>query len=62
MLYWIKKLEDEQRIPILPVYLDSPMANEALAFYGNRARELDPEFMEHGGKLAGVHDPPLHRA
>ncbi len=53
VLYWIKKLEDEQRIPILPVYLDSPMANEALAFYGNRARELDPEFMEHGGKLAG---------
>lgn len=53
VLYWIKKLEDEQRIPILPVYLDSPMATEALAFYGNRARELDPEFMEDGGKLAG---------
>jgi metallo-beta-lactamase family protein len=53
VLYWIKKLEDEQRIPILPVYLDSPMANEALAFYGSRARELDPEFMEHGGKLVG---------
>ncbi len=53
VLYWIKKLEDEQRIPILPVYLDSPMANEALTFYGNRARELDPEFMEDGGKLAG---------
>ena len=53
VLYWIKKLEDERRIPIVPVYLDSPMANEALAFYGNRARELDPEFMENGGKLAG---------
>ena len=53
VLYWIKKLEDEQRIPILPVYLDSPMATEALAYYGNRARELDPEFMENGGKLAG---------
>jgi metallo-beta-lactamase family protein len=53
VLYWIKKLEDEQRIPILPVYLDSPMAHEALEFYGNRARELDPAFMENGGKLAG---------
>ena len=53
VLYWIKKLEDEQRIPILPVYLDSPMATEALEYYGNRARELDPEFMEDGGKLAG---------
>ena len=29
------------------------MANEALEFYGNRARELDAEFMENGGKLAG---------
>ena len=53
VLYWIKKLEDERRIPIVPVYLDSPMATEALAFYGNRAQELDPEFMENGGKLAG---------
>lgn len=53
VLYWIKKLEDEHRIPNLPVYLDSPMANEALTFYGTRARELDPEFMENGGKLAG---------
>jgi metallo-beta-lactamase family protein len=53
VLYWIKKLEDEQRIPILPVYLDSPMANDALEFYGNRARELDAAFMENGGRLAG---------
>ncbi len=53
VLYWIKKLEDEGRIPILPVYRDSPMATEALAFYGNRTRELDPEFAGNGGKLAG---------
>ncbi len=53
VLYWIKKLEDEQRIPVLPVYLDSPMATEALALYANRARELDPEFMDDGGQMAG---------
>jgi metallo-beta-lactamase family protein len=53
VLYWIKKLEAEHRIPVLPVYLDSPMANEALSFYGNRANELDPEFAENGGRLTG---------
>ena len=30
MIYWLKKLEDASRIPVLPVYLDSPMAIEAL--------------------------------
>ena len=53
VLYWIKKLETARRIPVLPVYLDSPMATEALTFYGNRATELDPEFSESGGRLTG---------
>src|SRR5579884_2934789 len=26
LLYWFKRLEDERRIPIVPVYVDSPMA------------------------------------
>ena len=43
VLYWIKRLEDEARIPKLPVFLDSPMALDALRFYANRASELDPE-------------------
>jgi metallo-beta-lactamase family protein len=43
VLYWIKKLEDEGRIPKLPVFLDSPMALEALRYYANRASELDPD-------------------
>ena len=30
MLYWIKRLEEEKRIPVLPVFVDSPMAIEAL--------------------------------
>jgi metallo-beta-lactamase family protein len=43
VLYWIKKLEEEGRIPKLPVYLDSPMALEALRYYASRANELDPD-------------------
>jgi metallo-beta-lactamase family protein len=30
LLYWIGRLETERRIPVLPVFLDSPMAMEAL--------------------------------
>ena len=33
VLYWLKRLEDEKRIPMLPVYVDSPMAIGALQFY-----------------------------
>src|SRR5205085_1776733 len=42
LIYWLKRLEDEKRIPILPVYVDSPMALEALARYTERLHELDP--------------------
>ena len=31
VLYWLKRLEDEKRIPVLPVYVDSPMAIEGAA-------------------------------
>jgi metallo-beta-lactamase family protein len=43
VLYWLKRLEDEGRIPVLPVYVDSPMAIAALQFYASRLSELDPE-------------------
>ena len=42
VLYWLKRLEDEKRIPALPVYVDSPMAIAALQFYSARLHELDP--------------------
>jgi metallo-beta-lactamase family protein len=41
VLYWLKQLEDEKRIPVLPVYVDSPMAIAALQFYAARASDLD---------------------
>jgi len=43
VLYWIRRLEEEQRIPQLPVYLDSPMAARAREQYSARLDELDPE-------------------
>jgi metallo-beta-lactamase family protein len=43
LLYWVRRLEDERRIPAVPVYVDSPMAAEALRFYADRVSELDPD-------------------
>ena len=43
VLYWIKQLEDRGEIPKLPVFLDSPMALDALRYYASRAGELDPD-------------------
>jgi len=43
LIYWLKRLEEERRIPVLPVFLDSPMASAALARYTERVKELDPE-------------------
>jgi metallo-beta-lactamase family protein len=43
VLYWLKRLEDVQRIPVLPVYIDSPMAIGALHSYSSRLDELDAD-------------------
>jgi metallo-beta-lactamase family protein len=43
LLYWVRRLEREKRIPVLPVYVDSPMAAEALRHYTTRVAELDPD-------------------
>jgi metallo-beta-lactamase family protein len=43
VIYWIKRLEEERRIPTLPVYLDSPMATAAIKLYEARQNELDPQ-------------------
>ena len=66
LLYWIGRLEEEKRIPILPVFLDSPMALEALARYSERLNELDPELQpeKHDEKApldASAHEPPQKR-
>ena len=52
ILYWLKRLEEDHRVPVLPVHLDSPMAVEALRYYARRADELDPEYHGQGRGLA----------
>jgi len=47
VLYWLKRLEEQKRIPVVPVYVDSPMAAGALQFYRERLNELDPELNQH---------------
>lgn len=49
LLYWIHTLEEQKRIPSLPVYVDSPMATAVLAEYRHRMDELDPEIAEAVG-------------
>jgi len=43
VIYWLKRLEEAKRIPVVPVYIDSPMAAAALDFYKQRTSELDPD-------------------
>jgi metallo-beta-lactamase family protein len=56
MLYWLRRLEAEQRIPVLPVYVDSPMAGAALARYTERVHELDPEMQPEQRDDRAPHD------
>lgn len=48
VLYWISRLEDEKRIPVLPVYVDSPMAKAVLDIYRDRLHELDADLTRPG--------------
>ena len=50
ILYWIHHLEVAGRIPVLPVFVDSPMAAAVLHAYRERASELDPDI------LSAAHD------
>ena len=53
LLYWLKRLEASRRIPVLPVYIDSPMAASALQFYQGRLNELDPQTAPAERELCG---------
>jgi metallo-beta-lactamase family protein len=43
-MYYLRQLEDQQRIPQLPVYVDSPMALDATALYLKYPEDHDLEF------------------
>ena len=60
ILYWLKRLEDEKRIPVLPVFLDSPMAIAALQFYASRMNELDAELVPSSDAKLRPQTPTLN--
>ncbi len=41
LLYLIRKLEEEGKIPLMPVYVDSPMAIEALKIFEDHIRDFN---------------------
>jgi metallo-beta-lactamase family protein len=51
-MYYLRQLEDQQRIPRLPVYVDSPMALSATDLYLKHSEDHDLEFtrLDSGGK------------
>ena len=44
LIYIIRELEEEKRIPVLPVRVDSPMAAAATQVYSHRAEEQDEDY------------------
>jgi metallo-beta-lactamase family protein len=44
ILYMIRELEDQKRIPVLPVRVDSPMAAQATQIYNRFSEEHDREY------------------
>jgi metallo-beta-lactamase family protein len=42
LLYWLFKLEDQKRVPVMPIFVDSPMAIKGIEYYQARTNELDP--------------------
>ncbi len=57
LIYWLRRLETRQQIPVLPVFLDSPMAIEALARYRQRVQELDPDVQPEAHDEVAPHGP-----
>ena len=52
VLYWLRTLEADGAIPRVPVYLDSPMALDALEFYAFHVKDLDDEYHGQGRAIS----------
>ena len=55
-MYYLRRLEDQQRIPRIPVYVDSPMALSATDLYVKHKEDHDLEFVREEG-ADGKGDP-----
>ena len=64
LMYVLRQLEDAQRIPHLPVYIDSPMAINVTSLYMSHHEDHDPEFTreEAGGDPLNAHTVHMTRA
>lgn len=58
LLYVIRQLQDQQRIPRIPVYVDSPMASAATLLYVEHTEDHDKEMK----MLLDEHHDPLRPA
>jgi metallo-beta-lactamase family protein len=64
-MYYLRQLENLQRIPKLPVYVDSPMALSATDLYLKYKEDHDVEFTrdeQNGGDPLSVHEFHLTRS
>ncbi len=65
-MYYLRQLEDQQRIPRLPVYVDSPMALSATDLYLRHHEDHDLEFtreeVDGKGDPLNVHEFHLTRS
>jgi metallo-beta-lactamase family protein len=55
LMYYLRELEEQQRIPRLPVYVDSPMAISVTGLYASHHEDHDEEFTRE--EQTGDHDP-----
>jgi metallo-beta-lactamase family protein len=56
-MYYLRELEDQKKIPHLPVYVDSPMALSATDLYVKYREDHDQEFVQVEGANGGKGDP-----
>ena len=60
VLYFLRELEEARRIPILPVFLDSPMAVSAVSMYCNNLDEHDFEMSQLMAEACPLESGSIH--
>ncbi len=55
IMYYLRELQEQQRIPVLPMYVDSPMAIDVTGLYASHHEDHDEEFSRE--ESAGKRDP-----
>ncbi len=58
VLYYLRELIEDEAVPAVPIFVDSPMAREATAAYRDTIREHDPETRHLRGEGVDPLAPP----